>query len=75
MVFEQLLLLLRYQQFPATHSQDLLKFRRSELGNFSNFQKMSGMMSSLVKKQKIRTWSSYMNIVNQICVRGSFLKP
>ena len=40
---------LRYQQFPATLSRHLVKFRRSELGNFSNFQEMFGMMSSLVK--------------------------
>ena len=67
-VSEQLLLFSRYQRFPATHFQDLLKFR----SNFGNFQDMSRVISSLVKKT--HAWSFCMNLVRQNCVRGSFLK-
>ena len=52
-MFDQLLLFSRYQQFPATQSRELMKFRHLELGNLSNFQEMPRVMSSLVKSSSI----------------------
>ena len=58
----------RYQRFPVTHFEDLLKFRPI----FGNFEEMPGVMSSLVKKT--HAWSFYINLVHQNCVCGSFVK-